>query len=166
MTTTYTGKIIINNISVNSNTLSSLLKTTIVNTSTSTVITGSSETTIFSFSYTPQSSNSLIEISINSSYNVSGSNEITSFTALLKVDGTSICSRQINYNGTDVQLRTNNIFPMVGMFTNNNTTSKTITMTVQRNSGSQTWGLGENTTNTTVNIPSTQGIIKVNEYNL
>jgi hypothetical protein len=102
-----------------------------------TVATSTSDTDFITYSYTPTSSSSYLIIHVHvaaySAASDSGGAGTDSYFSRIKVDSAEIVySRQMTRSGDS--FRTGSLFPLTGRYTNSNTTAKTITVGVRRDS--------------------------------
>ena len=104
--------------------------------STTTVATSTSDTDFISYSYTPASSSSYLIIHVhvaNYDAGISGGTGNDSYFSRIKVDGSEITySRQATRD--NYTFRSGVLFPLIGRYTNSNTSAKTITVGVRRDS--------------------------------
>lgn len=103
---------------------------------TTTVATSGTDTDFITYSYTPVSSSSYLIIHVHvGNYNAGDTTGtgIDSYISRIKVDGAEITySRQ--YTRDSYTFRTGTLFPLTGRYTNSNTTAKSITVGVRRDS--------------------------------
>lgn len=101
---------------------------------TTTVATSTSDTDFITYNYTPVSSSSYLIIHVHvASYYDGGGTGDDSYFSRIKVDGNEITySRQATRN--NYTFRTGTLFPLTGRYTNSNTTAKSITVGVRRDS--------------------------------
>lgn len=103
---------------------------------TTTVATSGSDTDFITYSYTPVSAQSYLIIHVhvgNWNAGESAGTGTDSYIARIKVDGSEITySRQ--YTRDSYTFRTGTLFPLIGRYTNSNTTAKSITVGVRRDS--------------------------------
>jgi hypothetical protein len=102
-----------------------------------TLATTTSDTTLLTYSYTPASSSSYLIIHVHvADYRAAsdtGGAGTDSYFSRIKVDDAEIVySRQMTRSGEG--FRTGSLFPLTGRYTNSNTTAKTITVGVRRDS--------------------------------
>jgi hypothetical protein len=102
-----------------------------------TVATSTTDTTLLTYSYTPTSSSSYLIIHIHvADYRAAsdtGGAGTDSYFSRIKVDDAEIVySRQMTRSGDS--FRTGSLFPLTGRYTNSDTTAKTITVGVRRDS--------------------------------
>jgi hypothetical protein len=83
--------------------------------------------TIFNFSYTPKNSNSYIIVEFQTGFENPGSTDDTLF-AKLYVESTQIS--QTSEKWIEQSSRSGNLFPIVGKYTNQNTTAKNISVQI------------------------------------
>jgi hypothetical protein len=102
-----------------------------------TVATSTTDTTLLTYSYTPTSSSSYLIIHVHvADYRAAsdtGGAGTDSYFSRIKVDDAEIVySRQMTRSGEG--FRTGSLFPLTGRYTNSDTTAKTITVGVRRDS--------------------------------
>jgi hypothetical protein len=103
---------------------------------TTTVATSTSDTDFITYSYTPVSSSSYLIIHVHvGSYEAAktGGSGQDSYFSRIKVDGTEI-TYSAQYTRDTYTFRTGALFPLIGRYTNSNTTAKSITVAVRRDS--------------------------------
>lgn len=133
-----------------------------------------SETTFFTFNYTPLSSNSSIVINIDSFVTVGGSGYTggDAYELQIKNNTTIISSRVLvwveNIAGNDSSLRYNSFFPIEGVYTNTDTTTKTFTLFIKKRTDIEPTtndyiGLATNTNTSPQSIDNTQMVIRIDE---
>jgi hypothetical protein len=114
-----------------------MLSNTDVTVNNTTVATSTSDTTLLTYSYTPTSSSSYLIIHVHvADYRAAsdtGGAGTDSYFSRIKVDDVEIVySRQMTRSNEGG--RTGTLFPLTGRYTNANTTAKTITVAVRRDS--------------------------------
>jgi len=109
-----------------------ILSNTEVTISTTTIATSTSDTDFLTYSYTPVSSTSYLIIHYHlSDYSFETGTGNDSYFSRIKVDGTEITyGNQSTVNG----FRTGVLFPLMGRYTNSNTTAKSIVVAARRDS--------------------------------
>jgi len=109
-----------------------ILSNTEVTISTTTIATSNTDTDFLTYSYTPLSSTSYLVIHYHlASYDYTGGTGNDSYFSRIKVDGTEITYA---YQSTVNGFRTGVLFPLMGRYTNSNTTAKSIVVAARRNS--------------------------------
>lgn len=109
-----------------------ILSNTEVTISTTTIATSNADTDFLTYSYTPLSSTSYLVIHYHlASYDYTGGTGNDSYFSRIKVDGTEITYA---YQSTVNGFRTGVLFPLMGRYTNSNTTAKSIVVAARRNS--------------------------------
>lgn len=109
-----------------------ILSNTEVTISTTTIATSTSDTDFLTYSYTPLSSTSYLVIHYHlASYDYTGGTGNDSYFSRIKVDGGEITYA---YQSTVNGFRTGVLFPLMGRYTNSNTTAKSIVVAARRNS--------------------------------
>ena len=101
---------------------------------TTTVATSTSDTDFISYSYTPVSSSSYLIIHVHvASYEAAktGGSGNDSYFSRIKVDGNEITYAS-QYTRDTYTFRTGTLFPLTGRYTNSNTSAKSITVGVRR----------------------------------
>lgn len=101
-----------------------------------TVATSTTDTDFITYSYTPVSSSSYLIIHVHvASYEAAktGGSGQDSYFSRIKVDGTEI-TYGTQYTRDTYTFRTGTLFPLTGRYTNSNTTAKSITVGVRRDS--------------------------------
>ncbi len=109
-----------------------ILSNTDVTISTTTIATSTSDTDFLTYSYTPLSSTSYLVIHYHlADYDFSGGTGNDSYISRIKVDSSEITySTQSTVNGN----RRGVLFPLMGRYTNSNTTAKSIVVACRRTS--------------------------------
>jgi len=99
-----------------------------------TVATSTSDTDFITYNYTPVSNSSYLIIHVHvASYSAENGTGDDSYFSRIKVDGNEITySKQVTKN--NYTFRTGTLFPLTGRYTNSNTTAKSITVGVRRDS--------------------------------
>lgn len=109
-----------------------MLSNTEVTVNATTIATSTSDTDFITYSYTPVSTSSYLIIHYHlASYDASSGTGNDSWISRIKVDGNEITySKQSTVNGN----RTGVLFPLMGRYTNSNTTAKSIVVACRRDS--------------------------------